>query len=89
MTVKTPSLDQLIDSYLVCCMTEGKSPKTIEFYSTNLKRFNRFLKGNHLAASIADIGNNARRRHKREICVPLDFNSAFMGKLAKQEKEAG
>jgi len=45
MVIKVPSLDQLIDSYLLCCITEGKSQKTIDWYSANLRRFSQFLKG--------------------------------------------
>ena len=56
MSIKLPSLDQLIESYLICCMTEGKSPKTIEFYSYHLKRFNRFLGVQVPTTSPVEIG---------------------------------
>ena len=56
MAIKLPSLVQLIESYLICCMTEGKSPKTIEFYSYTLKRFYRFLKEQKLTISPFEIG---------------------------------
>jgi len=56
MSIKLPSLDQLIESYLMCCMTEGKSPKTIDFYSFTLKRFSRFLKTQKLRTLLDEIG---------------------------------
>lgn len=62
MTIKAPSLEQLIDSYLICCMTEGKSPKTIEFYSNTLKRFSRFLKGHRLIKPVDGIGTMEARK---------------------------
>lgn len=62
MSVKMPSLDQLIESYLVCCATEGKSRKTIEFYSSTLKRFSRFLKNQELSTSVLEMGTTEGRK---------------------------
>ena len=62
MSIKLPTLDQLIESYLICCMTEGKSPKTIEFYSCTLKRFSRFLKTQKLTTLLVEIGVNEARK---------------------------
>jgi integrase/recombinase XerD len=56
MGITVPPLEQLIDNYLVCCATEGKSPKTIDWYHANLVRFNRFLKDQHLEGSVQGIG---------------------------------
>jgi len=56
MAKELPSLDRLIDNYLLCCTAEGKSRKTIEWYEANLKRFSQFLKREHLDHSVADIG---------------------------------
>ena len=36
MGANLPSLYDLIEDYLLCCITEGKSPRTIEWYSSNL-----------------------------------------------------
>lgn len=55
MSIKLPSLEQLIDNFLMCCMTEGKSQKTIDFYSHNLLRFYRFLKAQKLSALLGEI----------------------------------
>ena len=62
MAIKLPSLGQLIESYLICCMTEGKSPKTIEFYSCTLKRFSRFIKTQKLTTLLVEIGVNEARK---------------------------
>jgi site-specific recombinase XerD len=62
MSIKIPSLDQLIESYLICCTTEGKSPKTTEFYSNNLKRFSRFLKIQELTTLLPEIGVGEARK---------------------------
>ena len=47
---------RLTESYALCLSTEGKSPKTIEWYTTNLKRFARFLENNQLPGSVSEIG---------------------------------
>jgi len=56
METKTPSLDRLIASYLMCCQTEGKSPKTIEWYGSNLKRLCNFLRCRSYSPRVAEIG---------------------------------
>ncbi|MBN2568387.1 MAG: tyrosine-type recombinase/integrase [Deltaproteobacteria bacterium] len=60
-------LQALTDDYLLCCATEGKSPKTIEWYSFNLKRFNRFLEEKGFSQCINDIGINEARRFIRNL----------------------
>ena len=55
-------LQVLIDDYILCCATEGKSPKTLEWYSFNLRRFNCFLKEKGFSQYITDIGINEARR---------------------------
>jgi integrase/recombinase XerD len=56
MVTRELTLCNLIDDYLLCCSTEGKSRKTIEFYSANLKRFNRFLAKLPAALPISELG---------------------------------
>jgi integrase/recombinase XerD len=56
MGITVPTLEQLIDNYLVCCATEGKSPKTIDWYHANLVRFSRFLKDQRLDRPVQEIG---------------------------------
>lgn len=55
METKRPSVDRLIDSYLMCCETEGKSPKTIEWYGANLKRLCDFLRCRGYSLRVAEI----------------------------------
>ena len=62
MSIKLPPLDQLVESYLICCMTEGKSPKTLEYYSYTLRRFCRFLEVQDLATLPTEIRITEARR---------------------------
>jgi hypothetical protein len=39
-----PSLDTLIESHAQCLQAEAKSKKTIDWYSSNLKRFARYVR---------------------------------------------
>ncbi len=52
---KVYRLPELINYYEVCNRTEGKSPKTISWYSSNLRRFHRYLKSRHLPDSVEYI----------------------------------
>ena len=52
-TVK--KLSECIDYYEVCNRAEGKSPKTISWYSANLRHFRSYLKSRHLPDSIDSI----------------------------------
>ena len=45
-------LSELIEYYEVCNRAEGKSPKTISWYSANLKSFRNYLKNRHLSDSL-------------------------------------
>ena len=61
MSIKTKTdkqntrLPNLIQYFEVCNQSEGKSPKTVSWYSANLRRFHRYLKSRHLPDSIADL----------------------------------
>jgi site-specific recombinase XerD len=55
MTEISLNIACLIESYVLCLSTEGKSPKTIEWYASNLKRFAKFLSDNHLPESVTEI----------------------------------
>ena len=56
------NLVRLTESYALCLSTEGKSTKTITWYTANLKRFAQFLSNNHLPDSVTDIGKEEARR---------------------------
>ena len=49
---KIYKLSDLLDYYELCNRAEGKSPRTITWYSANLARFNSYLKSRHLPDSI-------------------------------------
>ncbi|MFC2063383.1 tyrosine-type recombinase/integrase [Chloroflexota bacterium] len=57
------SLDlvRLTENHALCLGTEGKSHKTITWYTANLKRFARFLNNNHLPESVDKIGKEEAR----------------------------
>jgi site-specific recombinase XerD len=48
-------LSNLIGYYEICNRSEGKSPKTVNWYSSNLKRFYHYLEDKHLSDSIDQI----------------------------------
>ncbi len=52
---KAHKLFELIEYYEVCNRAEGKSPKTISWYSANLKSFRNYLKSRHLPDSLDNI----------------------------------
>ncbi|MFC2033454.1 tyrosine-type recombinase/integrase [Chloroflexota bacterium] len=58
MKTSVLELQNLIDGFKLSCQTEGKSPKTTEWYISFLLRFLRFLKENNYPAGIANINRN-------------------------------
>jgi len=60
---KTNTLSELIDYYEVCNRAEGKSYRTIEWYSANLKRFRSYLKSRHLSESLDNIDKKLLREY--------------------------
>ena len=58
------SLDlvRLTESYALCLGTEGKSPKTITWYTANLNRFAQFLLENNFSTSVVEIGKEEARK---------------------------
>jgi site-specific recombinase XerD len=61
MTGFSLNLVRLTESYVLCLSTEGKSTRTITWYTANLKRFARFLSDNHLPDSVDKIGKEEAR----------------------------
>jgi integrase/recombinase XerD len=53
---ESSSFAQIIETYVLSCITEGKSPKTIEWYTSNLRRFSRYLDEREPGLSIERIG---------------------------------
>ncbi len=54
---KAHKLFALIEYYEICNRAEGKSPKTISWYSANLKSFRNYLKNRHLPDSLDNLDN--------------------------------
>ena len=52
---KVHNLPELIDYYELCNRAEDKSPRTITWYSANLRRFHIYLKSRHLPDSIEKL----------------------------------
>jgi site-specific recombinase XerD len=49
------NLAELVDYYEMCNRSEGKSPKTVEWYSANLRQFRSYLKSRRLSEIIDRI----------------------------------
>jgi site-specific recombinase XerD len=60
---KTYKLTELIDYYEVCNRAEGKSPKTISWYSANLRHFPSYLKSQHVTDEIYKINTKLLREY--------------------------
>ncbi len=60
---KAHKLSELIEYYEVCNRAEGKSPKTISWYSANLKSFRNYLKNRHLPDSLDNIETKLLREY--------------------------
>jgi site-specific recombinase XerD len=60
---KTYKLSELIEYYEVCNRAEGKSLKTISWYSANLKIFHNYLKNRHLPDSLDKIDTKLLREY--------------------------
>ncbi len=54
-------LKTLIDGFKLSCQTEGKSPKTIEWYIFFLARFRQFLERRGLSTDLSEIGKDSVR----------------------------
>jgi len=52
---KARKLSEFVDYYEVCNRAEGKSPKTISWYSANLRHFHRYLGSRHLPDSMLEM----------------------------------
>ena len=55
------NLVRLTESYAHCLRSEGKSPKTIKWYTANLIRFAKFLSDNQLPYTVTEIGKEEAR----------------------------
>jgi len=57
------TLAECIDYYEICNKAEGKSPKTVSWYSANLKSFRSYLNKRHLPDSLHSIDTKLLREY--------------------------
>ena len=55
MRASVLDFENLIQGFKLSCQTKGKSPKTIEWYTTFLKRFLTFLESRNYPTDAAKI----------------------------------
>ena len=60
---KAHKLNDLIEYYEVCNRAEGKSPKTISWYSANLRRLRSYVKSRHLPDTLDNIDTKLLREY--------------------------
>jgi integrase/recombinase XerC/integrase/recombinase XerD len=70
----THKLSELIEYYEVCNRAEGKSPKTISWYSANLKSFRNYLKSRHLPDSLDTIDTKLLREYVLYLMKRTRYN---------------
>lgn len=67
MEASNLELGNLIQGFIFSCQTEGKSPRTIEWYITFLRRFDKFLESRNLPTSISLITKHHIRQFIRYL----------------------
>ncbi len=60
-------LESAIPEYLLCCQTEGKSPRTVRWYEQKLAYFVEFLQANGLTTQVDELGPGEIRRFIRHL----------------------
>ncbi len=79
---KTHKLSELIAYYEVCNKAEGKSHKTISWYSANLKRFRAYVISRHHNESIDSMDTKLLREYVLYL-MSADSNGPFSTKRSK------
>ena len=69
MTGENMELKNLIEGFRLSCQTEGKSPKTVEWYTSFLLRFAGFLQSNSMPTQLAAIDKSHIRAFIRHLQV--------------------
>jgi site-specific recombinase XerD len=72
---KLHKLFECIDYYEICNRAEGKSPKTISWYSSNLYNFRSYLSNRHLPESIDSINTKLLREYVLYLLKKSKFNN--------------
>jgi site-specific recombinase XerD len=62
MKTSVLDLENLIQGFKMSCQTEGKSPKTTEWFTSFLERFKRFLEESGLPTRVDQVDRNCVRR---------------------------
>ena len=80
---KTHLLSELVEYYEICNLAEGKSPKTISWYSKNLKSFDNYLKNRHLPNTLDNIDTKLLREYVLYLLKRTRYENHLMvfGKL--------
>jgi len=71
---KAHKLSELIDYYEVCNRAEGKSPKTISWYSANLRSFRNYIKSRHHPDSFDTIDTKLLREYVLYLMKRTRYN---------------
>jgi len=71
---KAHKLSELIEYYEVCNRAEGKSLKTISWYSANLKSFRNYVKSRHLPDSLDTIDTKLLREYVLYLMKRTRYN---------------
>ena len=71
---KVHKLSELIEYYEVCNRAEGKSPKTISWYSANLKSFRNYVKSRHHPDSLDTIDTKLLREYVLYLMKRTRYN---------------
>ena len=73
------SLSALVDFYISCCRTEGKTRATLRWYKQKLEYFGRFLVERGLAREVSEIGKREIRAfvHHLQTEVRADENNPY------------
>jgi len=71
---KAHKLFELIEYYEVCNRAEGKSLKTISWYSANLKSFRNYVKSRHLPDSLDTIDTKLLREYVLYLMKRTRYN---------------
>ncbi|MFC2016777.1 tyrosine-type recombinase/integrase [Chloroflexota bacterium] len=74
ITEKAHKLFELIEYYEVCNRTEGKSPKTISWYSANIKSFRNYVKSRHLPDLLNTIDTKLLREYVLYLMKRTRYN---------------
>jgi site-specific recombinase XerD len=85
--LKQKTLAELVDYYETCNRSEGKSPRTVQWYSANLRQFRSYLRRRRLSETIDRIDIKILREYvlylqQRKRYEGSGFTPAQLGPLA-------